>query len=67
MKVTKVWLDESQDSCIACGMCESIVSDVFEVSDKMHVIEGVDYSEFSDEIKEAVDSCPVNVIRCEEE
>ncbi|WP_243349704.1 ferredoxin [Parabacteroides sp. FAFU027] len=67
MKVTKVWLDESLDSCIVCGMCESIAPEVFEVSDKMHVIEGVDYSLHSDEIKEAVDSCPTNVIAIEEE
>jgi ferredoxin len=67
MKVTKVWLDESLDSCIVCGMCESIAPDVFEVSDIMHVIEGIDYGRVSNEIKEAVDSCPTNVIAYEEE
>jgi len=67
MKITKVWLDESQDNCIACGMCESITSDVFEVDDRMSVIEGVDYNQFADEIKEAEDSCPSQVIRVEAE
>lgn len=62
MKITKVWLDESDDSCIVCGMCESIAPSVFEVSDTMAVLDGADYDANAEAIIEAVDSCPVNVI-----
>ncbi len=67
MKITRVWLDESQDKCIACGMCESIAPDVFEVTDTMTVKEEVDFDQYQDEIKEAAESCPVNVISYESE
>lgn len=66
MKITKVWLDESNDECISCGVCESLAPEVFEVPDKMMVKENVDFNLYANEIKEAVDSCPVNVINMEE-
>lgn len=64
MKITKVWLDESNDSCIACGMCESIAPTIFEVSDTMAVI-SEEYEGNEDSIVEAADSCPVSVIGVE--
>jgi len=67
MAISKVWLDETNDECISCGMCESLCGDVFEVPDKMVVKDGVDYNAFEGEIKEAADSCPVSVIHVEEE
>ncbi len=67
MAIKKVWLDESEDECISCGDCESICPEVFEVPDKMVVKEGVDYSKYEDEIKDAADSCPTQVIKFEEE
>lgn len=50
-----------EDSCIACGACESICDAVFTIEDKAEVntaaIEGNE-----DCIKEAADSCPVQAI-----
>lgn len=65
MSIKKVYLDETDDECISCGLCESIASMVFRVPNKMEVIPGVDYNEYEDEIKEAVESCPTNVIKYE--
>lgn len=67
MAITKVWLDESENECTMCGACEAICDSVFEVPEKMVVVEGVDFSEFEDEIKEAAESCPVETIGIEED
>lgn len=64
MAISKVWLDESSDECIACGACESVCSDVFSVNDKMSVQEA-DYNAFESEIKDAASSCPAGVIKYE--
>ena len=66
MNIIKVWLDESNDECISCGLCETTAPDVFEVPDKMIVKDDVDFNLFAAEIKEAAESCPVNVINYEE-
>lgn len=63
MAVTKVWIEEG---CTACGVCEDICPEVFKVEDEAIVIEGVNYSDYTDEIKEAADSCPVEVIKYSE-
>lgn len=63
MAVTKVWIEEG---CTACGVCEDTCPDVFKVEDEASVIEGVNYSDFTDEIKEAAESCPVEVIKYSE-
>ncbi len=63
MDVKKVWMEEG---CIACGACEGISSKVFRVDDIAYVNEGVDYSEYSEEIEEAAASCPVEVIKYSE-
>lgn len=62
MAIKKVWIDEG---CISCGLCEEISPEVFRMEDIAVVIEGVDYSEFEDGIKEAADDCPVEVIKFE--
>ncbi len=67
MKITRVWLDESEDECTSCDLCASIAPDVFEVPDKMVVIEGVDFNEYIDDIIDAAESCPVEVIKYETE
>jgi len=67
MTIKKVWLDESEDECTSCDLCASIAPDVFEVPDKMQVIPDADLEANEDEIKEAVDSCPTEVIKIEEE
>ena len=58
MAVKKVWIEEG---CIACGMCESICPEVFKVDDVSNVKEGVNYSEYTKQIKEAAESCPMGV------
>ena len=76
MAITKVWLDESSDECVSCGACEATCDvscgaceatcdAVFEVPEKMKVKEGVDFSAYESEIKDAADSCPAGVIKYE--
>ena len=49
------------DSCIACGACESICDAVFSVEDRASVKEaGIAGNE--DCVKEAADACPVGAI-----
>lgn len=52
-----------EDGCTACGLCEQIAPEVFEVSDIAKVKAGVVISQFENEVKEAADSCPVSVIK----
>lgn len=50
-----------EDSCIACGACESICDAVFTIEDKAEVNESaIEGNE--DCVKEAADSCPVQAI-----
>ena len=53
MAIKRVWIEED---CIACGTCEGICPEVFTVTDRSRVNEG---------IKEAAESCPVEVIKYE--
>jgi ferredoxin len=63
MAITKVWLDESSDECVSCGACEATCDAVFTVPEKMVVKEGVDFSAYENEIKDAAESCPAGVIK----
>lgn len=65
MAISKVWLDESENECTMCGACEAVCPEVFEVPEKMTVKEGVNFDDYADEIQEAIDSCPVEVIKSE--
>ena len=62
MALRKVWIE---DGCTACGLCEEICPEVFKVEDEAVVKNGVDFSKYEDEIKEAADNCPVEVIKFE--
>ncbi len=62
MAINKVWIEEG---CTVCGLCEEICSEVFEIQDEAVVKEGVDYSEYEEQIKDAADQCPVEVIKYE--
>ena len=70
-KVRKVWIAEG---CIACNLCEDLVPEVFEVpagstsrprkGHERHLTGDV---EMDDRIREARESCPVEVIHTDEE
>ena len=50
-----------EDSCIACGACESICEAVFTISDKAEVNESAVEAN-ADGVKEAAEACPVGAI-----
>ena len=60
MAIKRVWIEED---CIACGTCEGICPEVFTVTDRSRVNEGVNFDDFEAGIKEAAESCPVEVIK----
>ena len=60
MAIKKVWIEEG---CTACGLCQDICPEVFKLEDLATVIEGVNYADYEEQIKDAVDSCPVEVIK----
>ena len=51
------------EGCIACGLCVEICPEVFEMEDLATVKKGVNYSDYEEPIKEAAESCPVEVIK----
>ena len=53
------------EGCIACGLCVDTCPEVFEMEDLATVIEGVNYSDYEEPVKEAAESCPVEVIKYE--
>jgi ferredoxin len=63
MFIKKVWIEEG---CTACGLCEKICPEVFKVEDLATVIERADFTGFEEKIKEAAESCPVEVIKYSE-
>ena len=52
------------DSCIACGACESICDAVFSVED-IAVVNEAAVADNEDCVKEAADACPVGAITIE--
>jgi ferredoxin len=68
MVIKRIWIDEG---CIACNLCEDLSPKVFEVppGEDCTVVKGYQkHLETEDEsIREAVDSCPTEVIKLEEE
>ncbi len=64
MAITKVWLDETENECTMCGACEATCPEVFEVPEKMVVVEWADYS-LIEPIEEAAEGCPVGTIAIE--
>ena len=63
MAIKKVWMEEG---CITCGLCEDICPEVFRVDNIAYVNEGVDFATYEEKIKEASESCPVDVIKYSE-
>ena len=65
MKITKVWLDESTAKCFSCRLCETLVPQVFEVTDKMIVKQDADFKLYENEDIYAIENCPILVIKYE--
>lgn len=62
MAISKVWIEEG---CTACGLCQEICPEVFKVENEAVVIDGANYNDFEEQIIEAAESCPVEVIKYE--
>jgi len=60
MAISKIWIEEG---CTACDVCEDICPEVFKVKEIATLIENVNYADYEEKIKEAAESCPVEVIR----
>jgi ferredoxin len=60
MAITKIWIEEN---CTACGVCVDICPEIFEMKDLATVVQGLQYSDYENKIKEAAENCPVEVIR----
>ncbi|NWJ51595.1 MAG: ferredoxin [Bacteroidetes bacterium] len=65
MAIKKVWLDESENDCISCGVCEITCPEVFEVPDRMIVKQVANFDAYEAAIRDAVESCPSEVIKFE--
>ena len=52
------------DSCIACGACETICDAVFSIEDRA-VVNDAEVADNIDAGKEAADACPVGAIEVE--
>lgn len=48
MEIKRVWIEED---CIACGTCEGICPEVFTVTDRSRVNEGVNFNDFEAALK----------------
>lgn len=59
----KAFVDEN--TCICCGLCEGICSEVFTTESGVAVA-GVVEPVNENDVREAVDSCPVSAISIEE-
>jgi ferredoxin len=55
-----------EPGCITCGACEFIEPDVFQVTDICHVKKDAKLKEHKENIKQAAQACPVQVITYEE-
>jgi ferredoxin len=62
MAIKRVWIIEG---CISSGLCENLCPDVFKLEGTAVVIEGADFEEYEDMIKQAAENCPVEVIKYE--
>ena len=63
MAIKKVWIEEG---CTSCGLCEDLCPNVFEVLDEAVVKDGADFEQNEECIKDAAESCPVEIIKFEE-
>ena len=52
----------NNDLCIGCGMCESIMPEVFKINNEMKA-EVIRQPKNKIKLKEVIECCPVSVIR----
>ena len=65
MSIKKVWIEEG---CTICGLCEDECPDVFEMGDdSAQIREDADLEANAEDIVNAAESCPVEVIQFEED
>ncbi len=65
MAISKVWIEEG---CICCGCSSEDCPEVFKLDNEIDtaiVLKNVDYSKYEEQIKDAADNCPVDVIKYE--
>lgn len=55
----------NQETCIGCGICESVCPAVFKMNDGKAIVIEADYEANKETIQEAIDSCPVAAITLE--
>ena len=66
MSIKRVWIEEG---CVTCGNSEEVCPEVFEIDIEVGtaiVLDSADFSNYSEKIRLAAASCPVNVIKFEE-
>ena len=65
MAIKKVWIEEG---CIADGLCSDVCPSVFDLDDngEAFVKDDANLSDIND-IKEAAEQCPVEIIKYEED
>ncbi|MFO1053745.1 MAG: ferredoxin [Planctomycetota bacterium] len=67
-RIRKVWIEEG---CISCSLCQDICAKVFEVKDGLDCVIRPDaaahFAANDEEIREAAQDCPVEVIKFSEE
>jgi len=62
----KTYVD--QDTCIACGLCVSTCSDVYQFNEEGKAAAQVDVvpSEYEEDVRTAAEGCPTSAIEVEE-
>ncbi len=55
-----------EPGCIACGSCQFIAPEIFEVTDRSRVNPSADLEAHAERIKQAAAACPVQVIKLTE-
>lgn len=67
-KISRVWIEEG---CISCSLCSDLVPDVFLVENGESCVikpaAGNHFDPQAEAIREAVQDCPVEVIKFEEQ
>jgi ferredoxin len=52
----------NQETCIGCGMCEAKCECIFEIKDGKSQVKSQNKAECDCDIKDAIETCPVDAI-----